>query len=189
MSKIFDIAAMSNCKIEVGGFTLQPLSCWHVYVLNSLSSPFIAGGARTVADIITLLLVCQSRFEDELVLLHRFKNSRFYRFFFALRLIGKDKEKLSDECDAYIRAFAKSPQFWTDGNAKYSRVQFAFNIVATLLRNGVPYLTAWNMPFVMASCFFAAFAEANGSEIADDDVEKAEKAIREMEAALNKEGK
>ena len=178
MANAFNIAAVCNCKVKVGAFKLQPFSAWHLFVLQALNSPFITGGVIEPGDVTQLVLVCQDRYEDNLISLYRFIGSKLYRFYIGLKLFMYPTWYLAEQAVAYVNSFLQAPAIWQDADSSPSKLPLGLNIICTCVRHGITFAEAANLPFPLATALFAGFAEANGAEIAEKDIEEFEEVLR-----------
>jgi hypothetical protein len=152
----------------------------------AIDSPYLTEGKSVgVGDLAAGLAICSDGYDDKMATMLNMSNSKVERLKWWWkwhRARGIQTEEAFEEWHRYLEVFFDAPSIWSDAKGKNSGALWPFYVVTTLLVN-IGSLTeqeAWDMPLTRAFCYKAVIAENNGAKIAEDDIAKAEKAIKEF---------
>jgi hypothetical protein len=177
--------SMFSSKARIAGFSLHPLSVWHVLCLSAFNNPLVTGAKAeiTAGHMAQFLCVCSCSCTDGLRLVNRFARSKLFRWRVGLRLMFRQAATLA-AVYSYMADYERRPETWSGGEGKRSAVDSEFLLASILQREyGMSEVDAFDCPYSRAYCYAMVVAEANGADLVDED--QMAKARAMIEAANN----
>jgi len=153
-----------NLRHEICGVALQPLSLWHVWLLEFVRSPYVGvSGDGTAADLALALLIC-SRPAESPVTCGPADFACDPHLIAAIEEAGIRETSLAFQ--SYLADHIATPRCWESGSGKPVKSPICLYMVAVLMRCGrMSHEEAWATPFGYARHLVLALAEAGGNEI------------------------
>jgi hypothetical protein len=144
------------------GKRLKPFCLRHRLFLEGIGSPFLQEQTElTAADLIVALKVCADERIDKPTLGDKWLNLK----------LTLSKPLLARGCAALIKHIDRAesyPKFWERKDRRSgaaSTVPWELSVAANLIRNGVSYQDAFNMPEAKAFWLSATFSIQQGSKL------------------------
>jgi hypothetical protein len=144
------------------GKRLKPFCLRHRLFLEGIGSPFLQDQTElTAADLIVALKVCADERIDQPTLGDKWLNLK----------LTLSKPLLARGCAALIKHIDRAdsyPKFWERKDRRSgaaSTVPWELSVACNLMRNGVSYQDAFNMPEAKAFWLSAAFSIQQGSKL------------------------
>jgi hypothetical protein len=144
------------------GKRLKPFCLRHRLFLEGIGSPFLQDQTElTAADLIVALKVCADERIDQPTLRDKWLNLK----------LTLSKPLLARGCAALIKHIDRAdsyPKFWERKDRRSgaaSTVPWELSVAANLIRNGVSYQDAFNMPEAKAFWLSATFSIQQGSKL------------------------
>jgi hypothetical protein len=144
------------------GKRLKPFCLRHRLFLEGIGSPFLQEQTElTAADLIVALKVCADERIDQPTFGDKWLNLR----------LTLSKPLLARGCAALIKHIDRAesyPKFWERKDRRSgaaSTVPWELSVAANLIRNGVSYQDAFNMPEAKAFWLSATFSIQQGSKL------------------------
>jgi hypothetical protein len=144
------------------GKRLKPFCLRHRLFLEGIGSPFLQEQTElTAADLIVALKVCADERIDQPTLGDKWLNLK----------LTLSKPLLARGCAALIKHIDRAesyPKFWERKDRRSgaaSTVPWELSVAANLIRNGVSYQDAFNMPEAKAFWLSATFSIQQGSKL------------------------
>ena len=162
MDSRFLNAFLTPGRTVIEGYPLKPFCLKHRIWLLGLRSPFMQEEQPlTVPDLLIALRVCSESNMDSLTLRDRYVGWR----------LAVDEDRFKRACSAFVAHMDWTetwPRFWqrkdadTAGNES---TPWALSILSNLIKNGVSYQEALEMPEPRAVWLAAAFSIAGGAKL------------------------
>ena len=159
--------ALAECLFNIPpilcGLPMEPLSIWHVWMLEFVRSPYIgAAPGGTASDLALALTICSRKAVDPLEASFDLRPSP--------KLIEQiDKEGILETSLAfqtYLSDYNALPKVWEGGDGRPVKSPLCLYLVAVLIRHGrFPHAAAWKLPYGYGRHLVLALAEAGGNEI------------------------
>jgi hypothetical protein len=171
----------------VAGLRLQPFSAHHAMLLLEIESPYITGGAVTVADTTAALIVCRTRKVQGIGPYARFCASWFCRLLWRVWWVFRSHDNVCNELQDHIFSSCKYPQMWIaeeSNKGKSTGAPWPYYLVSLIAQEipSIPYADLWDMPLSELSCHKAIIDErSGGAEIAESDLQE----LRKLKEASN----
>jgi hypothetical protein len=144
------------------GKRLKPFCLRHRLFLEGIGSPFLQDQTElTAADLIVALKVCADERIDKPTLQDSWLNLK----------LTLSKPLLARACTAFIKHIDRVdsyPKFWERKDQRAgaaSTVPWQLSVACNLIRNGISYQDAFNMPEAKAFWLSAAFSIQQGSKL------------------------
>lgn len=155
-------AFLTPSRTIIEGYQLKPFCLKHRIWLHGIKSPFMDSESPIeVQDLLTALAVCSEANLDEI----RWRE-RWVGFRLAL-----DRARFRRACQAFVAHFDNSdtwPRFWErskEGETASDATPWPLSVMCNLIKNGVSYEDALQMPEPRAIWLSAAFAIGAGAKL------------------------
>jgi hypothetical protein len=162
MDKRFLEAFLTPSRTRLEGYDLYPWCLKHRIWLEGIDSPFVDHDKPvTVSDLIIALQVCSERPVGRLTLRERW---------LAFRL-DRDKGRFRAACEgmmAHMGSGTRWPKFWerkSEGSGPASTIPWQLGVLCNLVKNGVDYEHAMQMPESKAIWLSTGFLITNGAKL------------------------
>lgn len=161
MDKRFLNAFLTPSATIVEGYRLRPWCLKHRIWLTGVGSPFMAEDQEIgISDLLLALRICAERPIDKLSLRERW----------LARSLSRDPARFRRAClslHGHMDGSETWPRFWkkTDEGEGESSTPWPLLVLCNLIRHGVSYEHALQMPEPRAIWMSAAFAIADGSKL------------------------
>jgi hypothetical protein len=153
----------------VCGMTVPPLSVWHVYALENIGNQFFAdNGNPTIDDVASVMMIASQDMANGKRLLW----SEGFKSLVSKRVVRKIRKhthrhcieackEYVEECTRHGRRMKKSD----GGTCVPAGTPEPWSIVCNLLRCGVSFNDAWNMPYAQARAIMDGHDESSGNTL------------------------
>lgn len=160
-----------GCGIKIDGLSFHGLTCWHVFLLHAIKSPFITHeGDITANDFLILNKINQLDYPETLDADMGIKEWIWCR----RRKSIKSLERMFVSVASWINIELSTPKLWksaTNTGASSSLPPILRTVASLATNSGESLAGAWDTRYAAAAWFDIAFAEANGSKFKLDDGE------------------
>lgn len=160
------------------GRKLLDLSLYHLAVLDTLGSPYVMGGAKSIDDLALGVWIC-SRNPKQIKRGMATGLIKKQMWLMGIVHSGADLHKEGQSFERYITEYMRMPEWWSsDGSPR--RVPWYFSVAWAIMPR-VGEDRAWSMSLALAMAYYATEADALGSRSVMTEAEMAaEKAISEL---------
>ena len=160
--KRFLAAFLTPSRIPIEGYRLYPFCIKYRLWLDAIGSPFIAQDKElTIPDLIIALQVCSERPVGRLSLWERW---------LAFRM-ARDESRFEEACKAFVGYMDGAeawPRFYEKKDASSgggSTIPWLLMVLCNLIRHGISYEHALQMPEARAIWLSTGFALSDGAKI------------------------
>ncbi len=161
MDSRFLNAFLTPGRTYIEGYALKPFCLKHRIWLMGIGSPFMAEDKPIeVPDLIVALRICSEGNMDRLTFRERWVGWR----------LALDKDRFKRACQslvAHMDWVETWPRFWQNKNAEsgVDSTPWALSLLANLIKNGVSYQEALEMPEPRAVWLSSAFSISAGAKL------------------------
>jgi hypothetical protein len=162
MDKRFLEAFLTPSRTSLEGYTLYPWCLKHRIWLEGIGSPFLDHDKPvSVADLIIALQVCSERPVGRLTLRERWVAYRLH----------SDKGRFAVACQgmlAHMGSGTRWPKFWErkhESGGASATIPWQLGVLCNLVKNGVDYEHALQMPECKAIWLSTGFLISNGAKL------------------------
>lgn len=161
MDRRFLNAFLTPSRTIIEGYSLKPFCLKHRIWLSGINSPFTTDEQTIgVTDLLLALRICSESSLDRPGLRERWLGWR----------LTADRERFERACKAFVAHMDGTetwPRFWEqkDREGSADSTPWALSILANLIKHGISYQDALQMPEPRAIWLSAAFSIAEGAKL------------------------
>lgn len=174
----------TDCSI--GGIKLFPLSCWHLFALDSRCNNILdSKNTVNTEDLIDLVLICTHNSSNGIKLI---KNESEYLAKFKVissKLSALPEKELYDICVRYIKEGTKAPDRYQVDSDNVAKAPHVWHIVRVLCNEyNMKLSEAWDTTYITARAYFDVSQEDKGrvNLVSDIDIRATVNAMKEIKA-------